>query len=183
MRFHFYASRVRGLFVRPEDTGAKEDIFQTLSIHRREIWLFPNLLNLEWAIEDAARFPYVTLFLGPRLESFQFFVGDSIHIASLRSVVQTLTYECPGLRSLTVLQLNDVELSAETLMTLKHDLSTLIMNTNSLGRCFVNIPGLVFTPGAIKHLATMPHLHAILLPLTSTDIDLVASEWSGDPTN
>ncbi|KAF8870458.1 hypothetical protein BD779DRAFT_537688 [Infundibulicybe gibba] len=69
-------------------------IYHALSFHFHDRPIFPNLVKISWRFERREIFPYISMFLGPRIREMELNVsGDSVQI----SLLPTLGTRCPSL--------------------------------------------------------------------------------------
>ncbi|KAJ7487115.1 hypothetical protein FB451DRAFT_1554194 [Mycena latifolia] len=71
-RVRFYAPRVKSITLDTLDTpqwGVSADVLELLSMSPPFEWLLPNLAHLSWDTNDPVFFPYIRLFLGPKITS------------------------------------------------------------------------------------------------------------------
>ncbi|KAJ7468795.1 hypothetical protein FB451DRAFT_381890 [Mycena latifolia] len=70
------------------------DVCQILQLCCPGQYLFPNLQEISWLVDDPAVFPLISMFLSPRIHSISIIPGDSI---AQRSLLPTLAVKYPDL--------------------------------------------------------------------------------------
>ncbi|KAJ7108239.1 hypothetical protein C8R44DRAFT_885003 [Mycena epipterygia] len=92
-----YASRIKHFVLTKEAEGEmlSRHIFEILAHCIPCEHLFPNLETIVWFPKDESIFPYIHLFLGPKLDGISLYLGDSI---SALSLLPTLSQKYPRLR-------------------------------------------------------------------------------------
>ncbi|KAJ7617651.1 hypothetical protein DFH06DRAFT_1364343 [Mycena polygramma] len=89
----FYLPRVKSLDFSEDSDLPSGDILEIFAFCHPEP-LFPNLRSLPWSYLDSALFPYIHIFLGPRL--WQLEINLPSTVAHL-SILPTIARKCPSL--------------------------------------------------------------------------------------
>ncbi|KAJ7744107.1 hypothetical protein B0H16DRAFT_1727382 [Mycena metata] len=149
VRFQVYAPRIQTfswIDIRGDPTtGTWSAVFALLTASLLPLdHLLPNLKVLNWAVTVGSYFPYVHLFLGPRLETISLGrLSEESHL----SFLPTLPTQCPRLAEVTVLGTRELEIHYK-------EISTMICSLAHLVR--VSVDGLNQT--AFEYLSQLPTL-------------------------
>ncbi|KAJ7744112.1 hypothetical protein B0H16DRAFT_1889704 [Mycena metata] len=150
VRFQVYAPRIQTfswIDIRGDPaTGTWSAAFALLTASLPLDHLLPNLKVLNWAVTVGSYFPYVHLFLGPRLETISLGrLSEESHL----SFLPTLPTQCPRLAEVTVLGTRELEI--------RHEVSTMICSLAHLVR--VSVGGVDQT--AFEYLSQLPTLKSL----------------------
>ncbi|KAJ7602909.1 hypothetical protein DFH06DRAFT_1488459 [Mycena polygramma] len=89
----FYLPRVKNLDFSEDSYLPSGDILEILAFCHPEP-LFPNLRSLAWSYVDSGLFPYIHIFLGPRLWKLEINIPSTVaHL----SILPTIARKCPSL--------------------------------------------------------------------------------------
>ncbi|KAF8867773.1 hypothetical protein BD779DRAFT_1809187 [Infundibulicybe gibba] len=69
-------------------------IYQALSFHFHDRPILPNLVEMNWTNEDEGIFPYISMFLGPRIRTMKLGLSED---TVQHSLLSTLGRRCPSL--------------------------------------------------------------------------------------
>ncbi|KAJ7628152.1 hypothetical protein DFH06DRAFT_1442002 [Mycena polygramma] len=89
----FYLPRVKTLDFSEDSDLPSEEILEILAVCHPEP-LFPNLRSLGWSYLDSCLFPYIHIFLGPRLRKLEINLPSTV---SHLSILPTIAQKCPSL--------------------------------------------------------------------------------------
>ncbi|KAJ7663073.1 hypothetical protein DFH06DRAFT_1471136 [Mycena polygramma] len=152
-RFSFYARRIKAFSIH-DFTGRSNDsvwrpALQMLAASLPADQMFPNLRVFKYGPQKLRWFPYLHIFLGPRLESISLGVLSTLAHLPLLS---TLPTRCPLLESVTVVASPDLPLNL-----LSQAYSTMIQGLTRLKRLDVGTMNQI----AFEHLALLPTLQSL----------------------
>ncbi|KAJ7652510.1 hypothetical protein DFH06DRAFT_1331130 [Mycena polygramma] len=153
-RFNFYAPRIKALYSNeftdtPNDDNVWQPALQMLAASLPADQMFPNLRVFKYGPQRLRWFPYLHIFLGPRLESISLGVlSTPAHLPLL----STLPTRCPLLESVTVVASPDLPLNL-----LSQAYSTMIQGLTRLER----LDGGTMNQIAFEHLAQLLTLRSL----------------------
>ncbi|KAJ7447467.1 hypothetical protein FB451DRAFT_779082 [Mycena latifolia] len=98
-RFLFYSRRIKKLEFGAVSEECSLDVMELLSMANPVKYLLPNLQRLSWQLRDPALFPYIRLFLGPKIVSIDLCLDGPV---SRLSILPILALKYPSLPRLRV---------------------------------------------------------------------------------
>jgi hypothetical protein len=168
------------LNISSSDMSVTENILQTLSMHRRRVWLFPKLQSISWDIADDVCFPYVSLFLHPGINKVNLYLDVRTSQENVHDALRILETACPALNALDISHFDswdddddgyeNLHMSQDKVTAMSDDLSHLVMHSPSLTSVIIPHRQLTLSVDAIKHLAQAPNLQVLRLRKGKLDV-------------
>ncbi|KAJ7468716.1 hypothetical protein FB451DRAFT_1257118 [Mycena latifolia] len=146
-RVLFYAARIEKL---APGWNLTSEVLEPLNVSLPTTCLFPNLQNLSWLADDEC-FPFIRLFLGPKITAIQLFPPSSAPRLSF------LPYLASKFPSLTEIDIRDF--GGSTTQETHEVISAFVLALNRLQRLSVEH----ISPAAYLHLARLPALRHLTI--------------------
>ncbi|KAJ6452685.1 hypothetical protein C8R47DRAFT_264547 [Mycena vitilis] len=150
----FYLPRVKLLDFSEDSDLPSEEILEILAFCHPEP-LFPNLQSLGWAYMDSCLFPYIHIFLGPRLRKLEINLPSTV---SHLSILPSIARHCPSLTSADVAY-DAIDTRADFQNHIRTAISFFVRGLRRVDTLRVH----VLNESAFEYLATLPMLKDLMV--------------------
>ncbi|KAG1748306.1 uncharacterized protein EDB91DRAFT_1245016 [Suillus paluster] len=150
-----YNHRVRSLNRAVHEVGT--ETWRTLSCPPFSPPLLPNLTSLDWYETTSETFPYVWLFVTPKLTKLNIFPGNLTFGLSEQSILSSISMLCPSVSHFSFHSFGSLELE----------------DTSTALQCWSHLHSVTtgrLSEAAILHLSNLPSLRVLKFTLPSTPI-------------
>ncbi|KAJ6521161.1 hypothetical protein DFH09DRAFT_1193076 [Mycena vulgaris] len=166
-RVRFYAARVKSLSLVLTHCGGTPEVLEVLSMSFPGDCLFPNLDHLSWALPHR-NFPYLRLFLSPRMTSIDLELSGS---ATQLTLLPLLPAKCPSLMKVIIYDEGRMDLIRPHYAVA---VSSMLCGLPDIRTISVGC----IDPAALRHLAHLPSLTSLCIDRIDEPLWPYAAEFT-----